>query len=163
VGAIEVSVRGAEGEPFPGAQVSAAGLSAVSDGAGLARLEGVPLGTLAVAVKAAGQLPVDDAVTVAPGQTTALEVTLRPPAGRLPATLRGLIRSAHRGEPVRAQLQVKERRLALEADASGAFSTQLPGGTYTVRISAPGFRSQVKVVSLKDGDQAILDVDLSPR
>jgi hypothetical protein len=64
---------------------------------------------------------------------------------------------------VRARLEVKERRLVLEADGAGAFSAALPGGTYTVRIAAPGFRPQVKVVAVKDGDQVILNVDLSPR
>lgn len=163
LGALEVAVRTAAGEPLPGAEVAAGGQTAATDARGLARLEDLAPGTLAVSVTAAGQLPADDAVVVVPGQTTALEVTLHPPARRQPATLKGLVRSAAGGEPLRARLEVKERRLRLDADPSGAFSAQLPGGTYTVRITARGYRSQTKVVTLKDGDQAILNVDLSPR
>jgi hypothetical protein len=39
---------------------------------------------------------------------------------------------------------------------------RVPGGTYSVIISAKGFITQQKSVTVKDGDQAIFNVDLFP-
>jgi hypothetical protein len=162
-GWLEVQVLGQDGAPFPGATVAAAGQTALSDARGTARLEPLAPGTLAVTVQGQGQREVQEAVVVVAGQPTALRVTLRPATVRALATLAGLVRNALGGEPVRARLEVVERRISLQADGQGAFAVPLPGGTYTVRISASGYLPQVKVVRLKDGDQAILNVDLSPR
>jgi hypothetical protein len=77
--------------------------------------------------------------------------------------VRGQVRSARGGKPVRAQLEIRESKQAISADETGAFSVQLPGGKYTVRIAAPGFITQTKTVIVRDGDQAIFNVDLSPK
>ena len=90
-------------------------------------------------------------------------MTLVPEKKRVPATLSGQVRSARGGKPVVAQLEVRELKQTISADDAGAFSVQIPGGKYTVRISAPGFVTQTKSVTVRDGDQAIFNVDLAPK
>ena len=82
---------------------------------------------------------------------------------RVPATITGLVRSTAGGKPVAADLELPRARLKTRANAQGSFTFRLDGGTYTVNISAPGYRAQSKVVTVKDGDQAIFNVDLYPR
>ena len=64
---------------------------------------------------------------------------------------------------IAADLEVPQLKLKAKATAQGSFSFQVPGGTYTVTIAAPGFLAQTKSVTVKDGDQAIFNVDLHPR
>ena len=56
-----------------------------------------------------------------------------------------------------------EAGIKAKADARGGFVFRLAGGTYTVTISAKGFVTQTKQVTVKDGDQAIFNVDLQPK
>jgi hypothetical protein len=74
----------------------------------------------------------------------------------------GLIRSTQGGTPIPGLLEIPELRLKLRADDKGAFSAKVKGGTYRVVISAPGYLKQVKSFTVKDGDQAIFNVDLYP-
>jgi uncharacterized membrane protein len=90
-------------------------------------------------------------------------VTLVPEKKRVPATVSGQVRSARGGKPVVAQLEIRELKQTIAADEGGAFSVQIPGGKYTVRISATGFVTQTKTVTVRDGDQAIFNVDLAPK
>ncbi|MCE9673793.1 carboxypeptidase-like regulatory domain-containing protein [Myxococcus stipitatus] len=81
----------------------------------------------------------------------------------MPATLTGQVRSARGGRPVAATLLIPQAKVKAKTDANGAFTFRVKGGTYRITISARGFLSQSKRVTLKDGEQAIFNVDLFPR
>ena len=83
---------------------------------------------------------------------------------RIPATITGLVRSTAGGKPVVAPTSRFPRRKSRPGPARRAPSASASkGGTYTVNISAPGYLSQSKSVTVKDGDQAIFNVDLHPK
>jgi uncharacterized membrane protein len=126
-------------------------------------VDGLPPGPVSVKVTAPGFNPGEEAASIVAGQSSELTVTLVPEKKRVPATLSGQVRSARGGKPVVAQLEVRELKQTISADDAGAFSVQIPGGKYTVRISAPGFVTQTKSVTVRDGDQAIFNVDLAPK
>ncbi len=133
------------------------------DADGVVTVEGLAPGLVSVKVSAAQFVPADEAASIVAGRTTELKVTLVPIRSRLPASLSGLVRSARGGAPVKARLEVLELKKVVDADARGSFATEAPGGKYTVRISAPGYLTQTRAVSVRDGDQVIFNVDLSPK
>jgi uncharacterized membrane protein len=90
-------------------------------------------------------------------------ITLVPEKKQVPATLSGQVRNARGGKPVAARLELKELKQTVSCDESGQFSLQIPGGKYTIRISATGFVTQTKTVTVRDGDQAIFNLDLAPK
>jgi hypothetical protein len=57
-------------------------------------------------------------------------------------------------------LEIPQAKIKTRATAEGAFTVRIPGGTYHVIISAPGFLSQTKTVTVRNGEQAIFNVDL---
>jgi hypothetical protein len=73
------------------------------------------------------------------------------------------VRSTKGGTPIPADLELPQAKIKTKADAKGQFSFRVDGGTYTVKISAPGYITQTKDVTVKDGDQAIFNVDLYPK
>ena len=77
------------------------------------------------------------------------------------ATLRGLVRAVG-GKPLKAQLTIPEAKISASAAGDGEFSFNVPGGHYKVRVEAPGYVPQVKVVDVADGDQAIFNIDMHP-
>lgn len=145
------------------ATVELNGAASPTDEAGALSLAGLPPGPTAVKVSAPGFNPAEEAVSIVAGSTAELTVTLVPEKKRVPATLRGQVRNARGGKPVMAQLEIREIKQSISADETGAFSVQLPGGKYTIRIAAPGFMPQSKSVTVRDGDQAIFNVDLAPK
>ncbi len=148
--------------PLTGLRVEVNGVAALVRGS-VASVGELPPGPISVRASAAEFTDGDEAATIVPGKTTELTVTLVPVKKRVPATVSGLVRSARGGQAVRAKLEVLELKQLIEVDDKGACATDVPGGRYTVRISAPGFRTQQKSVTVRDGDQAIFNVDLSPR
>ncbi len=71
-----------------------------------------------------------------------------------------MVRSHETGSPVPALLEVTETKGKANVDAQGMFRIDVPGGDYTVRISAPGYLTQTKQVRVKPGERAIFNVDL---
>jgi hypothetical protein len=120
------------------------------------------VGPVAVSISAPGFQPTNETANIQGGQTAEVAVGLVRLEVRLPATVSGLIRSTQGGTPIAAVLEIPEIKLKLKADEKGAFSTKIKGGTYRVVISAPGYLTQVKSFTVKDGDQAIFNVDLYP-
>ena len=101
--------------------------------------------------------------SVVAGQSSAVTVALVKEAARIPATIIGRVRSTEGGKPVAADLELPQAKIRTRAAADGTFTFEVVGGVYTVNISAPGYRSQSKSVTVKDGDQAIFNVDLHPK
>lgn len=164
-GDLVVTVRPLEppGAVLAGATVSLGAATAVTDAKGQARFAQQSPGPAALKVSLAGFKNGEEAANVAAGKTAEVEVRLVPEKKRVLATINGLVRSAKGGAPVAAQLEVPQVKLKTRASGQGAFTFRLEGGTYTVKISAPGFLTQSKDVTVKDGDQAIFNVDLFPK
>lgn len=164
VGGLLVKVVNFDGKvAVAGANVEINGNTQKSSGAGAVTLEGLNPGPVSVKVTALGFTPGEEAASVVAGTTAELVVTLVPEKKRVPATLSGAVRSARGGKPVAAQLEIKELKQTIACEAAGTFSVQIPGGKYTVRITAQGFVTQTKSVTVQDGDQAIFNIDLAPK
>lgn len=162
-GAVAIKVVSFETKAAVAATVEVNGASSPTDATGALSLAGLSPGPVSVKVTAPGFNPGEEAVSIVAGSTAELTVILVPEKKRIPATLRGQVRSARGGKPVMAQLEIREIKQSIAADETGAFSVQLPGGKYTIRIAAPGFVPQSKSVTVRDGDQAIFNVDLAPK
>ena len=81
------------------------------------------------------------------------------------ATLRGRVTDQENGQPLPgANIQVTGTLRGAVADANGRYLvTQVPAGTYTVRVSMMGYRSRtIDKVSLMEGRETPLDVKLRP-
>ncbi len=164
VGTLLVTVTDKEtGAAVAGVAVEAGGQSAVTSAKGEASLAGLAPGPLPVKLTAEGYQPAEEAASIVAGKTASVAVQLLSAKKRVPATISGQVRSARGGKPIAAVLELPEASIKTKADAKGAFAFRVPGGTYTVRISAPGYLAQTKSVTVRDGDQTIFNVDLFPR
>jgi hypothetical protein len=146
-----------------GAKVKVGLSEKTTDAAGTVRFEGLSPGAVSVDVSAAGFTAVSEGATVLPALEGKAALELVSAKKREPATVSGFVRSARGGAPVTANLELPEAGLKAKADDKGSFVFRLAGGTYTVTISAKGFVTQTKQVTVKDGDQAIFNVDLQPK
>ncbi|MDP1826709.1 MAG: carboxypeptidase regulatory-like domain-containing protein [Archangium sp.] len=162
-GGLSIKVVSFEGATPVAATIELDGRATPTSPAGALALEGLAPGPLSVKVTAPGFNPGEEAASIVAGRVSELTVTLVPEKKRVPATLRGQVRSARGGKPVVAQLEIRELKQTIAADEGGAFSVQIAGGKYTVRITATGFVTQTKTVTVRDGDQAIFNVDLAPK
>jgi Carboxypeptidase regulatory-like domain len=165
VGGLVVTVTRREAAtPLAGANVTVGEKTVVTDERGVAKFDGLNPGPQAIAVTLAGYQPGSEAGNVVAGKDSDVAVALVPEKEKVPATISGIVRSTEGGKRIAAQLSIPELKgLKVKAAADGTFSLKAPAGTYSVTISAPGFVSQTKSVVVKDGDQAIFNVDLHPK
>lgn len=164
VGGIRVQVVTKDGQkPIEGAVVLAKGEELLTGADGSVRLANLPPGPLELKVRAAGYREAVEAGSVVAGRDSDVPVELVLVKQKVPASLTGFVRSSRGGAPVAAKLEIPELKLKTQADQAGGFAMRVPGGTYRVIISAEGFISQQKSVAVKDGDQAIFNVNLFPR
>jgi hypothetical protein len=146
-----------------GATVTVGGKALTTDAKGTVTFAELSPGAVSVELAAPGFTAKSEAATILPGLTATVSTELVSAKQREPATVSGFVRSARGGAPVTANLSIPEAGIKAKADAKGAFLFRLVGGTYTVTISAKGFVTQTKQVTVKDGDQAIFNVDLQPK
>jgi len=152
----------ATGKPLAGVKVGASGKSATTGDDGAYQVEGVGPGAVKVRFEADGFNVGEELVQVPPEAVTTLDVSLEQLGKGSPATVRGLIRS-RTGEPLgKATVVVKGLNpvTKVPVNAEGRFVVTIPGGEYLFVISAPGYVSQTKKVTLADGDQAIFHTEL---
>ncbi len=162
-GALTVVVTDKEsGNPLAGATVRVRGEEYISNAAGEVKLVELRPGPAEVEVMAKEFVATSEVGTVVAGLVSNVPVLLNRAAKPIPATINGLVRSTRGGKPVAAELEIPEAKLKARASATGAFSLRVPGGTYRVIISADGYLTQNKSVTVRDGDQAIFNVDLHP-
>jgi len=165
-GSLRVSVVDSRsGAPLPGASVSVPGRAELlTDAAGQVFLEELEPGPLEVKVSATDFRAEQEVVNLIVGGETEMEVPLAfAQQGPVFATLSGQVRSTRKGRPLRAWLRIPEAKVRRRTDSRGAFQLQLSQGRYRVIFSAPGHLSQTKVITVREGEQAIFNVDLFPR
>lgn len=148
--------------PLAGALVELGGEALETDGDGEVRVPSLEPGPLAVRVAHAQYQPGEEAVLVVAGSETQLPVGLTPLRARAPALLLGQVRSASLGRPVRATLEIPDVGLRTVTNEGGAFAVRVPAGTYRVIISAGEHLTQTKRLTVREGEQAIFNVDLFP-
>ncbi|QSQ18264.1 carboxypeptidase regulatory-like domain-containing protein [Myxococcus landrumensis] len=163
-GGLKVTVVNASNAvPLPGVRVVVGAAVVRTDLKGEAWVKDLPPGPVSVAASTTGYRTAEEAAVIVAGMETALSVPLALERKGEPATLKGQVRSARGGKPVAATLLIPQAKVKARTDAKGAFTFQVRGGTYRITISARGFLSQSKLVTLKEGEQAIFNVDLFPR
>lgn len=163
VGGLIVTVTNKDGDkPIEGAVVLVGDKELLTAADGTAKIEGLNPGPVEIKVTAKGFQDGNEAARVTAGRDSAVPIQLVEAQKKVPATITGLVRNTRGGAPIAADLEIPELKLKTRADDKGAFSMRVPGGTYSVIISAQGFITQQKSVTVKDGDQAIFNVDMFP-
>jgi hypothetical protein len=162
-GTLEVRAQTPDGHPVV-AHVELGARAVETDSQGLARFTEVLPGIAQVKASAPGFVSASEAGSIVAGKSTRLTVTLAPEKKRVPATIRGHVRDARGGKPVSATVEVRELHQTLTCDDAGGFVASVPGERrYTLSVSAPGFVSQSKTVTVHDGDETIFNLDLTHR
>ena len=152
------------GVPLPGVRVTAGTVVVRTDMRGEALLEALEPGPVAVSVEAPGFRAEEEAAVVVVGQASELRVVLTPERSRKElATLLGQVRSARSGRPLVATVSIPQAKVRTRTDKAGGFTARVRGGTDRITLSAPGHVSQTKTVTVREGEQAIFNVDLFPR
>lgn len=147
-------------DPVPDAQVSVGATSVRTGADGVFRVDACGPGPVAVRVEAQGFNAGEEVAQVPPEGEATLDVALETLGKGSPATLRGLVR-AQTGEPLsKATVVIRGSETKVTVTADGRFVVTVPGGTYFLVISAPGYVAQTKKVVLADGDQAIFHAEL---
>jgi len=163
VGSVRILVTDKrDNTPLPEVKVVVGDTELRTDAAGLARLEKLPPGPVLVKVSAEGFQAVEEAVVIVGGQESELPVPLMLAKRLGYATISGTVRST-RGSPVVATLVIPAAKVRSRTGPDGTFSLKLKPGTFRIIISAKGHLTQSKSVTVRDGEQAIFNVDLFPR
>lgn len=96
-------------------------------------------------------------VTITEGEPIQIEVSMLPAAET--GQLRGLVRSFD-GQGIRARVTVEPGEHHVEAGADGAFTLDVPPGSYTIRIEAEGYATQKRKVKVGRDGVVVLNVDM---
>ena len=132
-----------------------------SDAEGNYAFENVPVGKGTLTVETYGFTPLTSEIELSATQPTrAPEVLVRPPLERA-TQIKGLVRSIE-GDPLAAKVAISPGGLIVHTDKDGYFLQDLSAGTYTVKITSPGFRAQKKRVHIENESVTILNVELTP-
>jgi hypothetical protein len=150
-------------QPLAAAEVVVGGKEQRTDAAGQVRVGNLPAGPVLVKVSAPEFQPVEEAAVIISGQESEMSVPLAPTKRLGYATISGKVRSTQQGRAIGATLVIPSANVRTRTNFEGAFSIKLKPGTYRIIISAKGHLTQTKSVTVRDGEQAIFNVDLFPR
>lgn len=117
----------------------------------------VQVGQYEVIVTAERLKPHEETVSITEGEPVQIEVSLQPAVDS--GQLRGLVRSFD-GQGLRATITVEPGEHHVEAGADGAFTLDVPPGSYTVRIEAEGYATQRRKVKVSLDGVVVLNVDM---
>ncbi|ADO70496.1 conserved uncharacterized protein [Stigmatella aurantiaca DW4/3-1] len=163
VGRLQISVTDKrDGTPVPNAVLSVGERELRPGATGQVRLVDVTPGPVSVRVAAPGFQSVEEAALIVAGEEAVLPVQLVPTRRVGYATIAGRVRSTG-GRSLIARLVIPTTKVRSRTNAQGSFSLKVRPGTYRVIISAKGHLTQTKSVTVRDGEQAIFNVDLFPR
>lgn len=150
-------------KPVAGATVKVRGVEKQTGDDGRVTFDGLLPGPAPVEANVPDYHPVSEVASIVALKTAELPLPLVRAKAAILATITGLVRNRNGGRPISALLEIPEAKVRTRAvGTTGAFTFRIQGGTYSLIISAPGFITQTKTVTVKDGDQAIYNVDLSP-
>lgn len=162
VGALAITLVDKEsGSPVANATVKVRGVEQKTGDDGTVTFNDLQPGPAPIEVAAPEYRPVEEVGSVVVLKTSTVALQLVKAKRALPATITGLVRSTT-GRAVSAQLEMPQAKVKTRTSGSGSFTIRVPGGTYNVIISASGYLTQTKTVTVRDGDQAIFNVDLHP-
>ncbi len=159
--ALEVNVTTEDGHPLSDARVEAsiAGVEQNVPHEHLQRyvLTGIRASGLSLRVSAERLGTFSRSVTLEPGKTLVVDVRLAP--ADKTGQIRGLIRSFD-GKGLSASVRIEPLGVALQTDAGGVFSVDVPPGRYAVVVVAPGHGAQTRSVEVGPDGVVILNADL---
>ncbi|MDP2806629.1 MAG: TonB-dependent receptor [bacterium] len=138
---------------FPGMDISAL----VSDSAGNYKVDLAP-GEYKMHIYANGYRWIERKLTVTSGKTEQWDLTLK----RKEAVITGTVQDSATAVPLKAHItNLGSIPVDLYSDAGGKFQLTVKPGAYQLNFSAPGYKPEVKNLSLKDKAQSQLDVRLT--
>jgi len=121
-------------------------------------------GLLKVTVVAQGYRPAEQTMPRgAAGEKKVLDIVLQSTGEAAVGKIRGILKDAKSGKPVRAQILIPALGQKIRADNEGGFEADVKEGRYQVLISARGYVTQKKEIEIRAGDVVILNVDLLGR
>lgn len=148
------------GAPLANAAVKVGASTLTTNAYGLVTTGTLPPGPVTLEVARAEYGLASEAAMVVAGQTAELSLSLLADKDREPATVTGIVRGVDGGTRLKAKVAIEELKLEVAAADDGTFSLPVPGGTWSVTITAKGYAPQKRPLEVKWGDRAILNVDL---
>jgi len=150
-------------QPLVDAPVVVGGKELRTNEAGQVSVGNLAAGPVLVKISAPEFQSVEEAAVIIGGKESEMAVPLAPAKKLGYATISGTVRSTRQGRPLVATLVIPSAKVRTRTDEQGSFSVKLKPGTYRITISAKGHLTQNKSVTVRDGEQAIFNVDLFPR
>lgn len=120
-------------------------------------------GRRSLTVSATGYETATIAVQIEADRETPVQVRLRPKLSIAPGTIRGTVKGLGQGGAVEATVLIPELDQTVQVSPDGTFTVEVKPGTYTVNISAPGYRTQRKSLRVEESSAVILNVELYKR
>lgn len=156
-GNVTGGVTDTAGNAIQGANISAAGLSAIADATGTYTLSNLPAGQIMLMVSAAGYEPASETVTVAAGSTTtAPTVVLTSNSGNVTGKVTDSSGTAISG----ASVGFGGGTTTTDGNGNYMFEA-VPAGTIQLVASSAGFQSQTQNVSVNPGATTIANFSLA--
>jgi len=127
-----------------------------SDGSFL--LEALPPGPVVVAVERKGYGEREAAAMVQAGQAAEVSVDLSPlpPEPPKPMTVRGTVLS-EKAAPVQATIALPSAGASTKSNKEGEYTVEVGAGEQSIEVSAPGFLTQGRQVTGRQGDIIVMD------
>jgi hypothetical protein len=120
----------------------------------------LPVGKHTIVAEADGYQPARVEAYVKEDGTTDATLRLVPKTTVMPGTIRGTVKALVGKSPKEATILIPELDRTVNVDQSGSFSIQLKPGDYNLVVSAKGFRTQTKKITVREGSTVILNVEL---
>ena len=150
------------GLPIAGSTVTAVGpetRSTTTAENGTYSLDEVLLGDYTVTASAAGYYNNSKPATVTENATTTVDLTLTP----LPGTISGKVTDSVTGDPIAGATLTVDGISAATNSSGGYTISDVPAGTYTVKVSADGYQNSSQTdVTVVAGETTIVDFELTP-
>lgn len=121
----------------------------------------VPVGTATVTITAQYFEPQTFEIEVQSGDNP-INAPKKMVQSKVGSQLRGLVRNVA-GEGIDADIVVLPNRIRTDTNNEGYFEIDVPPGTYTIEITARGYKKQKRSVTVGDNSVVILNVDLSEK
>ncbi len=127
---------------------------------GFFRSDNVPAGLVAVRIEKDGYFPEERAIEVEDGGVTKLNIGLS--SLEMKGILKGTVTDKKTGQPVTATVTfTRGERPTINVDGTtGQFQTELPVGTYEVKVDAPGYVVQTSTFAISKGDTTYRSFEL---